>query len=346
MKRKTALILSTALLLFSHVAGEFMGVTLGDPFMPANSWSNPPTPPSFNVQSPSEKLSYWVNSDVWLDFAVTPPLTYWYSPDRSSYPSHYATSFGEITYVGFSVDGQTETAVNKVSEYQSVESYSVNIGRLSAGQHTIRITAQGSGRYGNLTHDLYSSSNHSIQDSTKTKFLQNSIKLSFTVNQDRPTTPPNFTLISPSNKTYYYFVNSAYYPDSEHVNYVGIRYRSDDIHLSVGYSFDKDTNIIAASNGTKISIPITSHSLTLHANDSFGNQATQTAYFEILPYESPTYHPKPPQPLNGTLRPEIQQQIQNFAVNVFGLMAAVVAFVICTVVLLYFKIHKKRLQKS
>ena len=306
MKKALALTLAVALL-FSVVGMEVAGTTKADPFMPSGSWSDEPTPPSFSVQSPSAKLNYWTGNDVWLDFKVTVPLTDWYSPTSFRYPDHYATTFGNVTQVRFSLDGKPENNANKVSEYEGVLTFSSNLGRLIVGQHIITISAEGSGYFGNLTHDISLASNYSVRDDAKTKLVQSSVSINFAVAGVRPTTPPSISILSPMNKTYFYM------SDWNHLSYVKLEYKADDTYLSIGYSLDGDINIIPSVNGTKIDILIQSRRLTLYANDTFGNAATpQTVQYEILPYTEPTSpHRNPPPPSNFAV-PWIGPTLSNF----------------------------------
>ena len=60
--------------------------------------------------------------------------------------------------------------------------FSVNLGRLPVGQHTINITAEGSAYYGNLTHSAFSDSFPIDADkSDKTKLLSSSLQRNFAV---------------------------------------------------------------------------------------------------------------------------------------------------------------------
>ena len=164
-----------------------------NPFMPSGSWSDQPMPPTISIQSPIESLNYWNGSDVWLNFTVTEPLTNWYSTGTISYPNYYATTLGNLTRVSFSIDGKQESNLSKISE-SPLKSYkiynpkggllhfSVNLGRLPVGQHTINITADGSAYYGNLTHSAFSDSFPIDTDrSDKTKLLSSSLQRNFVV---------------------------------------------------------------------------------------------------------------------------------------------------------------------
>jgi len=175
------------MLLFVAVAGtQLVNSARADPFMPSGSWSDDPIPPSIDVQSPSENLTYWSERDVWLNFTVTKPSTSWYSTRMNPYPERYATTHGNLTQVNFSLDRKPEMTPDKISEDRGVLSFSVKIGTLPAGRHTITIHAEGFARYGNLTHDIYVNSQYSFNDSTKTKFVETSTDIRFVVTNTDP----------------------------------------------------------------------------------------------------------------------------------------------------------------
>ena len=178
----------------------FVDVVSANPFMPSGSWSDEPIPPSISIQSPTESLNYWSGSDVWLNFTVAEPLTNWYSAGSISYPDYYATTLGNLTQVSFSIDGKQANNLSKISE-SPLKSYkiynpksgllhfSVNLGRLPVGRHTINITADGSAYYGNLTHSAFSDSFPIDTDkSDKTKFLSSSLQRNFVVDDAPPIT--------------------------------------------------------------------------------------------------------------------------------------------------------------
>ena len=168
-------------------------VATANPFMPSGSWSDEPIPPSINIQSPTESFSYWNGSDVWLNFTVAEPVTNWYSTGSISYPDYYATTLGNLTQVSFSLDGKQENHATKISE-SALRSYklynptggllhfSVNLGRLPVGQHTIYINAEGAAYYGNLTHSAFSDSFPiDTDESDKTRLLSSSLQSNFVV---------------------------------------------------------------------------------------------------------------------------------------------------------------------
>jgi hypothetical protein len=149
--------------------------------MPSGSWSDEPIPPSIDVQSPSERLNYDVESDIWLNFSVTVPLTSWYSTSMKPYPDNYATTFGHVTQVSFSLDGRPAINLDEIYEYLGVLSFSVEIGCLSIGKHNIIINAEGLASYGNLTHDIFVGSQYSFKNSTKAKLVETSKIISFVI---------------------------------------------------------------------------------------------------------------------------------------------------------------------
>jgi hypothetical protein len=293
MKRRYALFPS--LFAFAVVfLSAFICICSANPFLPSGTFHGEPASPSISVQSPSEKIIYWVGSDVWLDFTVTRPVSAWYDVNinRSSF-----SSVGEITRVTYSIDGNLQKEVKKIGEYEGVGayySYSVNLGRLGSGQRTIVITAYGQGEYGTITpinDEVHATSNYTAE----LKLVSSSVSITFTVNADRPTTPPSITLLIPENKTYYSIMNW------QSISYLRLEYKADDTRLSVGYRLDDGINIIPITNGTKLNLTLQSRKLTLYANDSYGNSASpQTVYYEILPYVEPTHRPFPPPP-NSTI---------------------------------------------
>ena len=297
MNRKTlALTLILALLIPTLAATLLVHVVTANPFMPIGSWSDDPIPPSISVQSPSETLNYQSGNDVWLNFTVTVPMTWWYSTKSGYlYPDHYATTFGNVTQVHFSVDEKQESNANKTSElyYTNLRDlltkpselyFSNNLGQLSVGRHTVIISAEGSGYYGNLTHDAFSDNfQYDAQESDKTKLVQSSVQINFVVGG----VTPSISILSPTNTTY------AAIGNADHIT-VPLTYHTDKSLLWVGYSLDGESNITAPLNGTLIEIPLNSQRLTLYMNDTAGNWLTpQTVHYEIMPNMGPTSPPEP-----------------------------------------------------
>ena len=191
-----------ALLISTLTFTVLVQVASANPFMPSGSWSSEPIPPSIEVQSQNGALTYWNGSDVWLNFTVTKPVTNWYSAGTFRYPDYYATTFGNLSQVRFSVDGQQEKVASSVSESKlkkyalynplgGILQYSVNLGWLPVGNHTINIIAEGRAYFGNLTHSAFSDSFPIDTDSSdKTKPVQSSLKNNFVVDGVAPIPPP------------------------------------------------------------------------------------------------------------------------------------------------------------
>jgi len=203
MKRiALALTLMLALLISTLAVTLLAQVVIANPIMPIGSWSDESTPPSINIQSPSETLNYGDRSDVWLNFTVTMPLTDWYSTKPGYlYPDHYATTPGNVTQVQFFVDEKQENNVNKTYAPFGPVYFSVNLGRLSIGRHTIIISAEGSGYFGNITQEAFSDYFQIYpQKSVKTKPVHSSVQINFVVGEvttsSTPTETPSPTPLS------------------------------------------------------------------------------------------------------------------------------------------------------
>ena len=182
MRKKTLSGFISILLFLAVARTQLSNSVRADPFMPSGSWSDEPIPPSIEVQSPSsKKFNYGTESDVWLNFTVTAPLTSWYSTSMNPYPESYATTFGDVTQVSFSLDRKPKNVVEQIYTYQGVSFFSVELGYLSVGRHNITIYAEGLARYGNLTHDIFVGSQYSINDGNKTKLVETSKDIGFIV---------------------------------------------------------------------------------------------------------------------------------------------------------------------
>lgn len=171
----------------------FVKVALANPFMPSGSWSDEPFAPVITIESPTCTGQYWIGGEVWLNFTVSVPITDWYSTTSHLYPGSYATTMGQLTAVSLSLDGNLQTAPTKVSEsplkashiynpQSGISHYSVNLGKLSVGQHNVTITAEGSAYFGNLTHSAFSDSfGQEIQETDQIKQVNNSAQCTFMV---------------------------------------------------------------------------------------------------------------------------------------------------------------------
>ncbi|MCW3996370.1 MAG: hypothetical protein NWE98_09540 [Candidatus Bathyarchaeota archaeon] len=187
------------LLIVTLIFPLVVAVVSANPFMPSGSWSNEPAPPSISVQSPSETQAYSSGQDVWLNFTVAVPITDWYSSKSGYlYPEPYATTLGTLIGVKFSLDGKPARAASsvstsplRVSKVYNPQSglfhFSINLGNLPTGKHTVVISAEGSGYYGNLTHSAFSDSFIlDVQESDKTKVVSSSTSINFEVSGDPP----------------------------------------------------------------------------------------------------------------------------------------------------------------
>ena len=324
----------TLVLAISHltlVAMLLVNDATANPYFPKGSWSDEPLPPVISVQSPSEKLNYWIGNDVWLDFTVTVPKTSWYSENKEFFGGHIGTTFETITGVRFSLNGMQEIEAAKVSQHQGVLTYSVNLGRLPFGKNTVAIHAEGSAHYGTLTRE------NGVQD-TKTKLVESSTTINFVVDGVRPTAAPSVSLISPANTTYYWIMNWT------HIPYVWLTYSADDTRLSVGYSFDGENNVTPAKNGTNLNIPIQSRSLTLYATDAFGNKATpQTVYYEIIRDPRAQSEPQPFSRPSRIAQPNINSEsTRDFTFVIIAAGSAMVAVIASAGLLVYFNKRKRK----
>jgi hypothetical protein len=198
LKRKAIALLPILGFLISILSVMLHGkIVVANPFMPSGSWSDEPVPPSIKIESPSEILNYGYESYVWLIFTVTVPWTDWYNTHSGYlYPEPYATTLGNLTEVTFSLDGNAENNISKISEspievskvyhpYGGVLRFAVNLRWLSVGRHTIVINAEGSAYYGNLTHGAFSDNfAYDSQEGGEIKLVQSSADISFVVCSD------------------------------------------------------------------------------------------------------------------------------------------------------------------
>lgn len=83
------------------------------------------------------------------------------------------------------------------------------------------------------------------------------------------TTPPTIYVLSPKNKTYT-------------VNHVSLTLNVSELTSWVGYSLDGQAKVTVTGNITLSDLSLGEHSLTVYANDTFGNTGTsETIYFRI-----------------------------------------------------------------
>jgi hypothetical protein len=271
--------LTAAVVLFflsSVVAGAMlMPVVEANPVIPRGSVAVP-IPPSIEVQSPLEGQRLNSAGDVWLKFTVTVPKTSW---------GHVGTSFGGVTSVKFILDSEQEQdlIINKAS--YDVISYSLNLGQLSDGAHTLKIFAEGLAYYGTSEHDFYAGSTPSINEAMPRKSLNCTVQVSFSVAGSSNATgvPPSVHVLSPENRTY---------EDAD----VSLNFTVDGAASQAWYVLDSGESIPIVENITLTELPVGLHSLTVYAINKAGNWFTpQTVNFEIVSTPSP-----PPQTFTTT----------------------------------------------
>jgi hypothetical protein len=263
-------------LLFATVAGaKLMPIVEANPVIPRGSVAEDPSPPSIEVQSPLEGQRLTPADGVWLKFKVTVPKTSWGS---------IGTTFGDVTSVRFILDSEQEQDLNlNQADEHGVMSYSLNLGKLSGGEHTLKIIAEGIGYYGTATHDLYPGSNPSFLEVMHTKSLNSTVQISFAVEGSSNVTcvSPSVQVLSPENRTY-------------EVANVSLNFTVDGVASQAWYVLDSGGSIPLVENTTLTELSVGLHSLTVYAIDTAGNWFTpQTVNFEIAFTPSPAPQPFP-----------------------------------------------------
>ena len=274
--KKTVSALSFILaLLFITVAGaKLMPFVEANPVIPRGSVAEP-IPPSIEVQSPLEGQRLNSANGVWLKFKVTVPKTSWGS---------VGTSFSDVTSVRFILDSEQEQdlILNEAST-NGVMSYSLNLGQLSGGEHTLKIIAEGLAYYGTATHDFYSGSVPSIDEVMPTKSLNSTVQISFTVegSSNATSVSPSVHVLSPENRTY----------DTANVS---LNFTVDGVASQAWCVLDSGESIPLVENIMLTELSVGLHSLTVYAIDTAGNWVTpQTVNFEIAFTPSPAPQPFP-----------------------------------------------------
>jgi hypothetical protein len=251
-------------LLFVTVAGALLiPMAEANPVIPRGSVAYDPSPPSIEVQSPLEGQRLAPADGVWLKFKVTVPKTSWGS---------IGTTFGDVTSVRFILDSEQEQDLNlNQADQHGVMSYSLNLGKLSGGEHTLRIIAEGIGYYGTATHDLYPGSNPSFKEVMHTKSLNSTMHVSFNVEGSSNVTSvsPSVHVLSPENRAY-------------ETAQVSLNFTVDGVASQVWYTLDSGGSIPLLENITLIDLSVGFHLLTVYAIDTAGNWVTpQAVNFEI-----------------------------------------------------------------
>jgi len=97
----------------------------------------------------------------------------------------------------------------------------------------------------------------------------------FTVQTSPMDTPPNISIVSPENRTYYTTDIPLTFTVNESVSWIA-------------YSLDNKANVTITGNTTLFGLSNGSHSLIVYANDTAGNTgASETIYFNIESQEKP-----------------------------------------------------------
>jgi hypothetical protein len=88
------------------------------------------------------------------------------------------------------------------------------------------------------------------------------------------TTPPEIVIISPENKSY-------------PLNNVSLTFAVNETVFRLAYSLDEQSSVAVATNTTLTELPEGSHSIIVHATDSFGNTGTSNATFFSIDLSPP-----------------------------------------------------------
>ncbi|MEM2099316.1 MAG: hypothetical protein QXU99_06210 [Candidatus Bathyarchaeia archaeon] len=283
-----------------------MPIVNANPVIPRGSVAEP-IPPSIDVQSPLEGQRLNAKNGVWLTFKVNVPLTSWGS---------VGTSFGNVTSVRFILDqGQEQQLYLDKADEHGVIRYSLNLGQLSSGKHTIEIIVEGLAYHGTATHDFYFGSTPSLAEAMPKKLLNNTVQISFTVEGgfNALSVSPSVHVLSPENKTY-------------ETTQVPLNFTINVTASHTWYVLDSGISSSFVGNITLPELPAGTHSLTVYAIDTAKNWLTpQTVKFEIASNATSTQQSFP-------------------ATFVIALLVA--TFVVGVVLLIYFKKHKQEVAQA
>jgi hypothetical protein len=214
-----------------------------------------PNPPSISVQSPKHNQIY-NSTDIWLNFTVAKPET-WFV-----YNVAYGCQ-GEIKFVRYTLDGQESANIsaNDIAwgDYKSplgrTLEFSINLTELPEGLHNLMLIAEGTYYYYNRT----------LQQVLTNTVVGNSSEIGFTVD----TVPPEITILSVKNETYY-------------TTEMPLNFKLDEAASSMAYSLNGEAAVTISGNVTLPELSYGSHNLTLYATDMAGNTATsKTVYFSV-----------------------------------------------------------------
>jgi hypothetical protein len=244
---------SIAVLLLSAVAGTQL-VMLGAA-QPEITWTSPPI---ISIHSPANDT--YINArNVLLNLTVTKPARWLSSMGVPGW------NVQELQTIRYQIDGTFYEPVSVDSDLSSPFNYIVNLTNVTDGEHILVVYAYASG-FEYL--QWYSRPNTYVVDSSSI--------VRFTIDS----TPPNVSILSPENKTYYTTNANFSFTVNEPTSWIG-------------YSIDGKTNVTLTGNTTLIELSYREHNLTVYAQDILGNSGTsETIYFTIA--EEPEPFPAAP----------------------------------------------------
>lgn len=176
---------------------SFLNVSSANPFLPKGTIGLEPNPPLVNVQSPTENQTFKKASNIWLNFSVTKPTTTWNYTGTSFFKEgEIAHTFGKINSINYSLDEKNFNITGKhMYEESGILYYSIPIEQLLEGGHTISVTVEGNGHYGELQGDVYIGSGYSMS-TLPSKTVSSIVEINFMVG-DVNITPSNTLTSTP-----------------------------------------------------------------------------------------------------------------------------------------------------
>ncbi len=243
MKKNFPIIAFILLFLFSAVAvTRFVNLAKANPYMylgnvPPDSSTKPP---EISILSP-ENNTIFPNNSFFLNFTIS--------------VGHSTTgSYLNIYDAGYKADWKHHDQwINP-----ELTEFSFNLTEVPEGDHSIIVHAAEEGSY--------IPARNSSNPMTRNDFYINGSSLVFFIID---TTPPNVTLLSMDNKTYY---------DSN----IPLDFTVNESVVQITYSLDGLDNVTVAGNATLTRVPIGEHTLTVYATDGAGHVGTsETITFTV-----------------------------------------------------------------
>lgn len=256
--RRTSLAIIIFVLLVSAVAGTLITNRAFAQFGPPMNGGPNFAPLLVNVTSPTENQVY--NSTIFrLNFTVTKPKVWftYYSGGLLDYDCQ-----GQVNFIRYSIDGKPSVTIPANDSYTGLSydtipntlNYSLTVPKFSQGLHTISVSAEGVYDYFNNIGDNGEYGNNTV--------VGNSSQIEFYINNNifyiNNNIPPEILNLSISNEIY----NSTNVPLNFTVN---------EPTSWIGYSLDGKANVTIAGNTTLTALSNGAHSLTIYANNTFGN---------------------------------------------------------------------------